>query len=120
MKITKKATSYENTDMEMEAEGGDFLPRNIKINHNDKHVEYNQGHPHQQCPVCNNSVDIIPSNPMWDWPATATTYPDGGVSGTYTIPSFTVTGDQPVPETKRTYKCVNSKCWVTKIRVEWE
>ena len=68
------------------------------------------------CPVCTKTVDFMPSNPIWDYP-----YPNGvTTTGDILTMGTAMASTQPVPETKGTYKCVNPKCWVTKIRVEWE
>ena len=61
------------------------------------------------CPACNKIVKVLVDVPVtFDITSTVTN------SDTY------LTSDVAIPpKNKETYKCVNEKCWATRIEVDW-
>ena len=70
------------------------------------------------CPECDVKVDEMPTR-SFEWGNTVGTFPMVTMDGTDTADvGSTLTASYPEP--KKTYKCSNPKCWVTKITESWE
>jgi len=65
------------------------------------------------CPECDKRAEVIPiQKPLEPGVSELTNNVGFAASTTFTCSSY--------PPTSIIYKCINPKCWVTKIKVMWD